>query len=222
MADEFDNNVNQNGDNQGVDLNKDTSDSIGGQPIGNVNTQEDPFAGYEDPNANYSSAKQDSFSNAYANNSSSNNGFNNNASNSNYNNGFNNNTDNNGFNNNAGNNSFNNGANNGYDYGSGANNNGTPQGTTIYLDPKDAELDPSPMSMGEWILTIIACNIPFCFIGLIFCIVWSVSKKGNLNRRNFARANLIITIVLTIIFIIFYAVVLAAMIPTLQKEGFKF
>lgn len=69
------------------------------------------------------------------------------------------------------------------------------------------EMDNSPLSMGEWLLTLLVAMIPCA--GLILYIVWAFSKSGNLNRRNFCRAYLIVEViafVLIFIFIIFMAV----------------
>lgn len=51
--------------------------------------------------------------------------------------------------------------------------------------------DTTPMSMGDWLLTLLAALIPCCG-GIILYFVWAFSKKGNLNRRNYCRAALII------------------------------
>lgn len=66
------------------------------------------------------------------------------------------------------------------------------------------QMDTSPMSMGEWLLTILALFIPCA--GLIIYFVWAFGKKGNINRRNYCRAMLIIYGALIVIYIIFFAI----------------
>lgn len=61
--------------------------------------------------------------------------------------------------------------------------------------------DTSPMSMGDWILTILAAMIP-C-VGIILYFVWAFSKTTNVNRRNFCRAELIIMGIVFAIYLIF-------------------
>ncbi|MEZ3434438.1 MAG: hypothetical protein K1W34_07420 [Lachnospiraceae bacterium] len=64
-------------------------------------------------------------------------------------------------------------------------------------------MDTSPMSMGDWVITLILMAIP-C-LNIIFCCVWAFSKTGNVNRKNFCRAELIfigISIALSIIMVI--------------------
>jgi len=61
--------------------------------------------------------------------------------------------------------------------------------------------DSSPMSMGDWLLTLLAAMIP-C-VGIVLYFVWAFSKTTNVNRRNFCRAQLIIMGVVLVIYIIF-------------------
>ena len=65
-------------------------------------------------------------------------------------------------------------------------------------------MDTTPLSMGEWVLTLLIMAIP-C-VNIVMCCVWAFGKTGNLNRRNFCRAQLIfmaIGIVLSVIMVIF-------------------
>lgn len=61
-------------------------------------------------------------------------------------------------------------------------------------------MDTSPLTMGDWLLTLLAGMIPCAGIILIF--VWAFGKHGNVNRRNFCRAQLIIIGVLVVLYII--------------------
>lgn len=61
--------------------------------------------------------------------------------------------------------------------------------------------DTSPMSMGDWILTILAAMIP-CG-GIVIYFIWAFSKSTNINRRNFCRAQLIIMGIVLAIYLIF-------------------
>lgn len=53
------------------------------------------------------------------------------------------------------------------------------------------DMDDSPLSVVDWILTILALAIPCA--GIILYFVWAFGKKGNVNRRNYCRAGLILT-----------------------------
>lgn len=68
------------------------------------------------------------------------------------------------------------------------------------------QLDPSPLSMGEWLLTLIVGVIPCA--GLILYIIWAFSNSGNLNRRNYCRASLILQVI-SYVLVIFFVIIAA-------------
>ena len=72
--------------------------------------------------------------------------------------------------------------------------------------------DTSPMSVGEWVITMILLAIPI--VGLVMLIYWIVSSTGNLNRRNYCLATLVIIaigIVIGVIFAVFFGGMAALM-----------
>lgn len=71
-------------------------------------------------------------------------------------------------------------------------------------------MDTTPLTMGQWVLTILAAWIPCA--GVILYLVWAFSKTGNINRRNFCRATLIIEAVVLLLYIIFAVVFGAALV----------
>ena len=56
------------------------------------------------------------------------------------------------------------------------------------------------MSMGDWVLTILALMIPCA--GIILYFVWAFGRNGNINRRNYCRAALVIEAVVIILTIV--------------------
>lgn len=56
-----------------------------------------------------------------------------------------------------------------------------------------AQQDTSPMSVGDYMLMIFLSIIPLA--GFILLLVWAFDSNVNLNKRNYARANLIIELV---------------------------
>lgn len=71
-----------------------------------------------------------------------------------------------------------------------------------YQQPNmNAGYDTTPLSMGDCILMIILLGIP-C-VNIIMACVWAFGKNGNLNRRNYCRAYLIIVGVVAVIYLIF-------------------
>jgi len=53
------------------------------------------------------------------------------------------------------------------------------------------------LSMGDYLLMLILLAIPV--VNIIACILWIIGRNGNPNRRNFAKAWLIITVIGTIL-----------------------
>lgn len=67
------------------------------------------------------------------------------------------------------------------------------------------QMDTSPMSMGDWLLTILAALLPCA--GVILYFIWAFSSRGNMNRRNYCRAMLIVMGALLVIYIIIFMVI---------------
>lgn len=72
--------------------------------------------------------------------------------------------------------------------------------------PEEDGMDTTPLTMGDWILTLLAMWIPCCG-GIILYFYWAFSKTGNLHRRNFCRAALIVEGVAFVIMLIFLVLV---------------
>ena len=52
-------------------------------------------------------------------------------------------------------------------------------------------VDDSPMSVGDWIWTLVVMMIPL--VGLVMIFLWAFGgHKGNLNRKNYCRALLVL------------------------------
>ncbi|MDR1801655.1 MAG: hypothetical protein LBQ95_07455 [Lachnospiraceae bacterium] len=77
-----------------------------------------------------------------------------------------------------------------------------PQGQYNYAPPANtgSGMDETPMTLGDWVLTILALLIPCA--GIILYLVWAFGSTGNVNRRNYCRAYLIILLAEVIISII--------------------
>lgn len=67
------------------------------------------------------------------------------------------------------------------------------------------------MTVKDWIVTFIVCAIPL--VNIIMLFVWAFSDNANPNKRNYAKASLLLTaifIVLYVLFFIFFFVILGA------------
>jgi len=60
----------------------------------------------------------------------------------------------------------------------------------------------TPVSVGEWMVTLLIMAIPL--INIIMLFVWAFSGNVNISKANWAKASLI----WALIFIIFYAILL--------------
>ena len=71
-----------------------------------------------------------------------------------------------------------------------------------YSRNSNEQSDNSPMDLKDWILTLIVLLIP-C-VGIVMYFVWAFGNNGNINRRNFCRAQLIIFAALLGIYLVFF------------------
>ena len=71
-----------------------------------------------------------------------------------------------------------------------------------YSRNSSEQSDNSPMDLKDWILTLIVLLIP-C-VGIVMYFVWAFESTGNINRRNFCRAQLIIFAVLLGIYLVLF------------------
>jgi hypothetical protein len=65
--------------------------------------------------------------------------------------------------------------------------------------------DTRPMTVGDWMLTLLMLAIPI--VNLIMYLVWALSGSGNLNRRNFCRASIYWFLIILGIYVLFLALV---------------
>ena len=62
----------------------------------------------------------------------------------------------------------------------------------------------APLSMGEWLLMILAGLIP-C-VGIVLYCIWAFSPNTNINRKNYSRAMLIVMAVVIVLYTLFFVV----------------
>jgi hypothetical protein len=65
-----------------------------------------------------------------------------------------------------------------------------------------------PMSFGDWIKTLLLMIIPLVNIILLF--VWAFSDNTNINKKNFARADLVLMLIGIVLYIIIFIVILSS------------
>lgn len=61
-----------------------------------------------------------------------------------------------------------------------------------------------PLSVGQWVLTILIAGIPI--VGLVMIFVWAFSGNTNINKANWAKATLIWIVVSIFVAIIILSI----------------
>jgi cell division protein FtsW (lipid II flippase) len=79
-----------------------------------------------------------------------------------------------------------------------------------YAGPPAPREDASPMQLKDWLITLLITMIP-C-VGIIMLFIWAFGSNENLNRKNFAKAQLVITAIGIVLLIIFYVIMIAGAI----------
>ncbi|MGH8235037.1 MAG: hypothetical protein ACREPU_12725 [Rhodanobacteraceae bacterium] len=59
----------------------------------------------------------------------------------------------------------------------------------------------APVSLGDWILTLIVLAIPI--VGLVMLFVWGFGSGTHPSKQNFCRASLILYLIGIVIFVLF-------------------
>ncbi|MEX0719184.1 MAG: hypothetical protein WD059_00865 [Balneolaceae bacterium] len=72
------------------------------------------------------------------------------------------------------------------------------------------------MPLKEWVITVIISIIPV--VGFIMLLVWAFSDSINPNKKNWARATLIVFVAVFVIYIIFAFIFMGAM---MSAGGFE-
>jgi hypothetical protein len=71
-----------------------------------------------------------------------------------------------------------------------------------YVDPYQ---DTSVMRVKDWVVTYLVMMIP-C-VGIVMMFVWAFGSSGNVNRKNYARAILILMGILIAVYIVIFVII---------------
>ncbi|ROR22381.1 hypothetical protein EDD66_11566 [Mobilisporobacter senegalensis] len=82
------------------------------------------------------------------------------------------------------------------------------------FEPNNGQQLEAPLTLGEWILTIIILGIPCVNIVMMF--IWGFGKTGNISRRNYCRAMLIFAAIGIVLGLLFSSVI-GAMIASMSS-----
>lgn len=79
-----------------------------------------------------------------------------------------------------------------------------------------------PLTVGDWLITLIILSIPL--VGFIFLLYWALSSSSNINRKNFCIAYLVVAvIIIALVVALMFLGVLAGLMGdvTLNMESTK-
>jgi uncharacterized membrane protein len=76
------------------------------------------------------------------------------------------------------------------------------------------QLEP-PMSLVDWIITLVITAIP-C-VNIIMLFVWGFSQGGNTSRKNYCRAVLIVGAIGFVLGLILYSTIFAAFVSNMSE-----
>jgi len=79
-----------------------------------------------------------------------------------------------------------------------------------------------PLTVGDWLITLIVLSIPL--VGFIFLLYWALSSSSNINRKNFCIAYLVVAlIIIGLVLVLMFLGVLAGLMGdvSLNMESAK-
>ncbi len=76
-----------------------------------------------------------------------------------------------------------------------------------------------PISVGDWLLTLIVTAIPL--VGFIMLFVWAFSSSTHPSKASWAKAALILAAIAIILYAIFFAIFGSAMFGLMENEMMK-
>ncbi len=62
-----------------------------------------------------------------------------------------------------------------------------------------------PTSLGEWVIAVLVKRLPL--IGLVMLIIWATDKNTDPEKANWAKAELIVKLIIFAVVIIFIAII---------------
>lgn len=93
------------------------------------------------------------------------------------------------------------------------------QTTSQYQTPNQRQMAPEnaevPMTLGDWMLTLLLLYIPI--VNIVMLIIWSVDSKTSATKKHFAWATLIFMGIGIVLSIIFSSIVMAIVASMMQS-----
>ncbi|MGH8146024.1 MAG: hypothetical protein ACREPY_06785 [Rhodanobacteraceae bacterium] len=80
-----------------------------------------------------------------------------------------------------------------------------------------AEHEGSPVSLGDWIITLIVLAIPI--VGIVMMFVWAFSSGTHPSKQNYCRATLVLALIALVLVFLFAIMGGFAVLFAMQHAG---
>lgn len=71
----------------------------------------------------------------------------------------------------------------------------------------------TPMTLSDWVITLVLSFIPIVNIILLF--VWAFGSNTNINKKNYAKAQLLMFLIMIVLYFLFFASLLGGIMSSL-------
>lgn len=83
-----------------------------------------------------------------------------------------------------------------------------------YADNYVSTKSPAPVSVKDWMLTILLMAIPV--VGIIMLFVWAFGGGTNPSKANFAKASLLWAVIGVVIYVVVFVLILGGLVATMN------
>lgn len=81
----------------------------------------------------------------------------------------------------------------------------------------DPQLE-TPMTVGDWVVTLILSSIPI--VGFVLLLVWAFGSSAPKNKSNWAKATLIMILIVFVLFVLWFLFMGMAMFASMSSYGY--
>lgn len=78
---------------------------------------------------------------------------------------------------------------------------------------------PAPMTLGDWVITLILCAIPV--VNIIMLIIWAASSSTDISKKHFAQAYLIILAIEVAVVVVMTVAGIGTFSSLLSSSGYS-
>lgn len=75
----------------------------------------------------------------------------------------------------------------------------------------------APVSLGDWLITLIVLAIPI--VGIVMMFVWGFSDNTHPSKRNYCRAVLILALIMLVFWFLIFATIGSSLLHSAMSGG---